>query len=160
MRFLFHKGQRLSGAGVDLLVTELVAANPAKNWQPAYTLAITKCGTDEVLGSLSVRLGYEEQLVRYSGHLGYRVEPEFRGHRYALKACTIAKQIFQAHNMDVVWITCNPDNQASVRICEMLGCEMVEIVDLPPDNDMYQRGDRQKCRYRWLLSGEPRSREL
>jgi hypothetical protein len=25
---------------------------------------------------------------------------------------------------------------------------LVEIVDLPEDNDMYQKGERRKCRYR------------
>ena len=27
------------------------------------------------------------------------------------------------------------------------GAELVEIVDLPEDNDMYQKGERRKCRY-------------
>jgi tagatose 1,6-diphosphate aldolase len=33
----------------------------------------------------------------------------------------------------------------------LAGLELVEIVDLPPNNEMYQRGERQKCRYRLRL---------
>jgi predicted acetyltransferase len=50
--------------------------------------------------------------------------------------------------LQTVWITCNPDNWASRRTCELAGAELVEIVDLPEDNDMYRKGKRRKCRYR------------
>jgi tagatose 1,6-diphosphate aldolase len=54
----------------------------------------------------------------------------------------------RSHGLMTIWITCNPDNFASRRTCELAGATLVEIVDLPEDNDMYQRGERQKCRYR------------
>jgi tagatose 1,6-diphosphate aldolase len=47
-----------------------------------------------------------------------------------------------------LWITCNPDNWASRRSCELAGAELVEVVPLPSGNDMFERGDREKCRYR------------
>jgi predicted acetyltransferase len=47
-----------------------------------------------------------------------------------------------------VWITCDPDNIASRKTCELAGARLVEIVDLPEDTDMYREGMRQKCRYR------------
>jgi len=53
--------------------------------------------------------------------------------------------------MTEFWITCNPDNAASRRTCELAGAVLVEIVDLPEDIDMYQEGERQKCRYRLEL---------
>ena len=52
------------------------------------------------------------------------------------------------HGMRTLWITCNPDNWPSRRTCERLGGEMVEIVPLPPENPLYQRGEKSKCRYR------------
>ena len=42
----------------------------------------------------------------------------------------------------------NPDNTASARTCELAGGELVEIVDLPKDTDMYRKGEPQKCRYK------------
>jgi len=60
-------------------------------------------------------------------------------------------EIARRHGMTIVWITCNPENVASRRTCELVGGELVEIVDLPSDSDMYQEGERQKCRYRIRL---------
>ena len=52
------------------------------------------------------------------------------------------------HDIDPIWITCNPDNMPSRRTCELIGAELINIVDLPKDIDLYLVGDRQKCRYR------------
>jgi tagatose 1,6-diphosphate aldolase len=54
--------------------------------------------------------------------------------------------------MSEVWITCDPENTASRRTCELAGADFIEIIDLPPDIDMYQDGERQKCRYRLDVS--------
>jgi predicted acetyltransferase len=50
-----------------------------------------------------------------------------------------------------VWITCNPENVASRRTCELAGGQLIDIVDLPPETDMFKEGERQKCRYRFAL---------
>jgi RimJ/RimL family protein N-acetyltransferase len=52
------------------------------------------------------------------------------------------------HGLKTIWITCNPNNWPSRRTCERLGATLVEIVPLPPDNDQYIAGEREKCRYR------------
>ena len=54
--------------------------------------------------------------------------------------------------MTELWVTCNPDNIASRRTCELAGGVLVEIVDLPEDIDMYQEGERRKCRYRFGMT--------
>ena len=55
------------------------------------------------------------------------------------------------HGINPVWITCNPDNWASRRTCEIAGGKLIEIVDIPKHNDQYKIGERQKCRYRFDL---------
>ena len=41
---------------------------------------------------------------------------------------------------------------ASRRTCERAGGRLVEIIDIPPRiTDLRQRGERQKCRYRFDL---------
>jgi tagatose 1,6-diphosphate aldolase len=52
------------------------------------------------------------------------------------------------HGINPLWITCNPDNHASRRTCERLGATLVEIVPVPVGHTLYQRGEREKCRYR------------
>ena len=51
----------------------------------------------------------------------------------------------QRHGLDVLWITCNPDNIASRRTCERLGATLVDIIPVPKDHELYARGDHQKC---------------
>lgn len=53
--------------------------------------------------------------------------------------------------MENIIITCNPDNIPSKKTCEYVGAKLNAIVDLPPHNDMYIEGERQKCIYEWSL---------
>jgi len=150
-QFIYRKGHRFVGTEVDVIIDRLAGAQPDRMWLPAYICRIVKTGQDDRVGAISVRLGYTEEIVKYGGHIGYGIDLAHRGRRYALKACQLVREIFIAHGMDVVWITCNPDNWASRRTCERLGCQLVDIVDLPKHIDMYQDGERQKCRYRWII---------
>ena len=120
-------------------------------WLRTLHYDITHAETGETVGNIDFRLGYTTSVVRYGGHIGYGIDPEWRGRRLAAKACSLLKPVAKAHGMDVIWITCNPDNWPSRKPCERLAATLVEIVDIPPDNNQYQRGERQKCRYRWTI---------
>jgi tagatose 1,6-diphosphate aldolase len=85
----------------------------------------------------------------YAGNIGYGVYPPARGHHYAERACRLLLRLARAHGMKRLWITCNPDNIASKRTCERLGCTLGGIVTVPTGHPLYLRGDREKCRY-WL----------
>ena len=102
-------------------------------------------------GTVSLRIGTTDYLERFAGHIGYGVELPYRGRRYAARACKLLFELARKHGMTTLWITCNPENVASRRTCELIGGELVGIVDLPPDSDMYKEGERQKCRYRIRL---------
>ena len=149
--FRFDLGHRFAGDEIDVVVKQLVPAHPVKGYVPAYDCRVVKAGSSEQIGRINVRVGYVDSLVKYGGHIGYGIDEAHRGRRYACKACQLVKPIFVAHGIDVIWITCNPDNWPSRKTCEYLGCQFVEIVDLPEDNDMYLEGERQKCRYRLIV---------
>jgi tagatose 1,6-diphosphate aldolase len=104
--------------------------------------------TAKVVGSINLRIGNPERIVLYRGHIGYGVEPEHRGHRFAARSLRLLLPLAAAHGLNPLWITCNPDNIASRRSCELAGAELVEIIDIPPDDELQRRGIRQKCRYR------------
>jgi len=134
---------------VELHLIERTGPDPARNRVPAYRFEIRVRG--EHVGTASLRVGGGEYVEKYAGHIGYGIDAAFRGHRYAARATKLLFDVARRHEMHTLWITCNPENVASRRTCELVGGELVDIVDLPPETDMYQEGERQKCRYRIRL---------
>jgi tagatose 1,6-diphosphate aldolase len=127
-------------------------ADPVQDLVPQEHYAIVVQATGNRAGDIRLRLSNREDILRYAGHVGYRIEEPYRGHRYAAHACLALRPIAQRHGFAEVWITCDPDNWPSRRTCERIGAELVEIVDLPEDPDRYLDGERQKCRYRWMIA--------
>lgn len=151
--FSFQRFDYLTDGEIDLLISERLPADNQKGYVPAYKYHITLHGLAQPIGSIDIRIGNNENTY-YGGHIGYRIDPEYRGHGYASKACLIIKQVALAHEMTRLTITCNPDNFASRRTCEKAGLTLQKIVDLPTHNEMYRLGERQKCIYEWNLAGE------
>jgi predicted acetyltransferase len=124
------------------------AGDPARGSVPTYYFRMVYQPTGEEVGRISLRIGTSPHILFYAGHLGYGVHREYRGRHYAARACRLLLPLARSHGFRSLWITCNPDNMPSRRTCELIGAHLVEIVDLPVDSDMHQRGERQKCRYR------------
>lgn len=87
----------------------------------------------------------------YVGHIGYQVEKEFRGRRYASRAVLLLLGFAKEKGLEKIWITADPANIASTRTCEIAGGELIETVDVPPGHYMFKRGERRKSRYLWRL---------
>jgi tagatose 1,6-diphosphate aldolase len=124
-------------------------ADPLRGWVPAYHFVMRLDGVDHPVGRIGFRVGDTHAIEHYAGHLGYEVAPSFRGNRLAERSCRLLLQLARRHGFTELWITCNPDNWASRRTCERLGAQLVEIVDVPKDSDVYAPGSERKCRY-WL----------
>jgi predicted acetyltransferase len=139
---------RLEDGDLSLVLESYSPADLIKGLVPAYHFRMVSRGTGAVLGRISFRAGHTEPLVLYRGHIGYTVAPEHRGRHYAARSVRLLVPFAQRHGMGVLWITCNPENLASRRTCELAGAELVEVIDLPPSEGMYHEGERQKCRYR------------
>jgi predicted acetyltransferase len=138
---------------------ELVTFKPhAVHLVPAYHFRMMDEGSGEEAGTINLRLGWDENLTQYAGHVGYGVHEAFQGRRYAARSVTLLKPLARQHGFTEIWITCNPDNAASRRSCELAGAELIETVDLPATSQYYARGMRQKCRYRLAITGCPTSR--
>lgn len=120
---------------------------------PNYAFDMKHAETGAQMGEIDLRLSAEHYITHYAGHIGYGVERAFRGHRYASRACRLLLPLAKQHGLSPLWITCNPDNVASRKTCEHLGATLVEIVSVPPESDLYRRGEREKCRYRVDLGG-------
>lgn len=135
---------------VRLLLEKTVPGDEKKGWLPAYHFFICDREGTKV-GKCDLRIGHNEG-VYYGGNIGYRVEEPFRGHHYAGKACRLLFELATRHGLEYLIITCNPDNTPSRKTCEYAGGELVEIAELPQDNDMrLESGETHKCIYRFGL---------
>ena len=144
----FQDPGKLIDRDLQLVLTQRFTGDLSRNWSPSYRFNMTQLPGSDEIGNIELRIGNTEYLLMYAGHIGYRVHPPYRGHRFAARSCRLLIPLARKHGMRTVWITCNPDNYASRRTCELVGAKFIEIVDLPSDIDMYREGERQKCRYR------------
>lgn len=151
-RFTFYQPGTLIDRDLELVLIQQILPETNEIVDiPVYKFEMRTTGTAQKLGRINFRVGNTEDLIMYAGHFGYGVEQKYRGNRYAARSCQLLFPLAKKYQIDPIWITCNPDNIASRRTCEIAGGKLVEIVDLPVDNDQYQEGDRQKCRYRFDL---------
>ncbi len=118
---------------------------------PRYQFKIALHGKPEKIGYVALKIAFSDNMVKYYGQISYEIQEPYRGHGYAAKACRLVKQVAIDHHMDVVWICVVPENIASRKTCERIGCTFVEMITLPPQDDFYKKGTHQVCRYRWIL---------
>ena len=126
-------------------------ADPDKGKALTEHYVIVDKTAQQKAGEIRLRLSNQDDILLYAGHIGYNVDEAYRGRQYAAYGCLELKPIALQHGFTELWITCDPDNGPSRRTCECIGAELIEIIDLPEDLDMYQDGERQKCRYWWRI---------
>lgn len=134
---------------IRLLLEKTVDGDEKRNWVPAYHFFISSLNGAK-MGKCDLRIGYNDNLY-YGGHIGYTVFPEYRGNHYAGKACLLLFELAVKHDMEYLYITCDPDNYASRKTCEYAGGTLLEIAELPKDNDMRDEGKFEKCIYEFTL---------
>lgn len=139
----------LKNEEIQLVLEKTVDGDKEKNWVPAYHFSINDFNGTK-MGVCDLRIGYNDNLY-FGGHIGYTVFAEYRGNHYAGKACLLLFQLARKHNMQHLYITCNPDNYASRRTCEYAGGKLLETAELPEGNDMRDRGELEKCIYEFVL---------
>ncbi len=103
------------------------------------------------IGQLSYRDG-ESRCVYYFGHIGYHIDPPYRGHHYAWRACRLIRNEILMSGKSSVVITCDPDNDASRKTCERLNCRLEGISAVPRDLQEKYELSSMKCRYIWQIT--------
>jgi len=147
---MFLNTDFLKNDEIQLVLEKTIGGDPEKNWVPAYYFAI--CDVEGTkMGFCDLRIGHNDRLY-YGGNIGYRIDEEYRGNHYAGKACLLLFELAKKHDLGYVIITCNPDNLASRKTCEYAGGKLLEIAELPEDNDMrIEDGETEKCIFRFEL---------
>lgn len=137
---------------IQLVLEKTADGDEIKKWVPAYHFFICDINGNK-MGKCDLRIGYNDNLY-YGGHIGYTIFPEYRGKHYAGKACLLLFQLAKKHEMKYLYITCNPDNYGSRKTCEYAGGKLLEIAALPEGNEMRDKGEWEKCIYKFILSDE------
>lgn len=150
---MFWKRQKpfLSDGVVDLIPLSLYPPDEAMGFGENYDYIIAPHGVKKEAGRISLRLG-ESECVYYFGHIGYHVDPPYRGRHFARRACRLLKNVIEAAGKSSVVITADPDNIPSRRTCEGLGCEMENIVCVPERIQERWEISAVKCRYIWRMN--------
>ena len=146
----FHP--ELSDGVIDLVPIRLYPPDSDMGFGECYDYIIAPHGQSREAGRISLRLG-ESPCVYYFGHIGYHVDPPYRGRRYAQRACALLAPLMRSRGKTSVVITTDPDNIPSRRTCEGLGCEMERIVNVPREIRSRWEISPVKCRYIWRLDG-------
>jgi predicted acetyltransferase len=118
---------------------------------PAHFFQMIHADSRQEIGRVNLRVGSGPHIERYAGHVGYRVAPAHRGHRYASRALKLLLPLARELQINALWVTCDPENIPSRRACELAGGMLVEIVDVPATCVIHQSGHPRKCRYRFTL---------
>ena len=147
--FQFLEVEELVDDDLELVLIAKVPANDERGFVPCYNFEMKVA--DEIVGEIKLRIGENYDLTMFSGQIGYSVSPPSRGQRFASRSCRLLFDLARRHGMKELCITCDENNLASRRTCELAGATLVEIVDLPHYHDIYKRGGRRNCRYRVAL---------
>ena len=145
-RHLAHV-QKIEGDEISLELAMITPRDERRGIVPAYRFQIIRAKDREVVGAVSLRVGDNEYLRKYAGHIGYRVYTPYRGHKYAGKAVKLLRDLARANGFTELWITTNPDNIPSRKTCEWIGAQYIEEVPVPENTALYKRGDVRKSRY-------------
>ncbi len=149
--FKFRDYDKLTDGEIEIIIKEKQPAPRGEGYVPQYYFNIHLSGKSEPIGRIRLRVGNTRRVIMYAGHVGFEINEKYRGHRYAANACNLIKTVALDHGINNCWITCRPDNLPSRKICGTTGARFIEVVDIPEDYDMYERGNRQMCRYKWDL---------
>jgi predicted acetyltransferase len=107
-------------AYVEKLVDYAKGKNLPECWVPANNYWLVNKDS-LVIGTSGLRHKLSPQLQRYGGHIGYYIRPTQRNRGYGKRVCVLMLEKAKLLGLKRVLITCDDDNQASVRIIENCG---------------------------------------
>jgi tagatose 1,6-diphosphate aldolase len=141
----FNPGELADG---DLRLELIGFAHHRIHRVPTYYFRMIHTTTRQELGSVNLRTVTTPHVERYAGHVGYSVNEEHRGKRYAARSVRLILPLAQRLGLNPLWFTCDPENAASRRTMELAGARFIEIVTIPEDSAIFMYDSRPKCRYR------------
>lgn len=145
--FKFIRPGKLIDDDLELVLKSTTPADKAKGYSPAYEFEMRHPGKPQCMGVIRLRVDTAATLC-YPGHIGYEVNKQFRGHRYAARSCQLLLALAYSHGLKYVWLTVDPKNIPSQKTCDIIGANYIKTVRLPSNHEMYEQGARYRRRYK------------
>lgn len=147
---LFRTRPDLNDGELELKLCEKHKDSDPDGWGQSWVFDIIEVATHRVVGRCDLRKG-DTPTLDLAGHIGYTIYVPYRGHHYAAKACTLLFNYAKHIGMKKLLITCNTDNLASYRTCELAGCQFIKTQVVPVTHELYAQGDRIKAIFEKIL---------
>ena len=145
-----HNRPEYSDGVIDLIPIHIGIPNKELGFGHEQVWRITIHNERHEIGQLSYRTG-ESPCVYYFGHIGYHIDPPYRGHHYAYRACKMIENEIRQSGKTSVIITCDPDNMPSRKTCVRLGCLFERVAQVPEDIYNKYEISHTKCRFIWRV---------
>ena len=148
-----HNRPEYSDGVIDLIPMHIGMPNRELGFGHEQVWKITLHNERQEIGQISYRDG-ESRCVYYYGHIGYHIDPPYRGQHFAYRACRLIEREIRLSGKTSVVITCDPDNEPSRQTCLRLGCLWEGDTDVPEDIRKKFEISTRKCRYIWRVPEE------
>ena len=94
-----------------------------KGLVPAYTYFLIREDDNKLIGMIDLRLGLNDYLRNFGGHIGYSIRPTERKKGYNKINLYLILQVAKDNNLEKVLITCADSNDGSRKTILSLGGE-------------------------------------
>jgi predicted acetyltransferase len=135
-----------SDSGVSLKLWKVFQVGDSDWPVPLYAFTVLVDG--EEAGGIRLRVGDTDLLRLWAGHIGFNVEPKYRGRRVAERATRLITPLAEFHGINPVWLTCNPENTASQNTLRRLGAVLMDTVSVPAEYAKFEPTATHEQRYR------------
>ena len=106
-----------------------------KGLVPAYTYFLVREDDNKIVGMIDLRLGLNEYLRNFGGHIGYSIRPTERKKGYNKINLYLILQVAQNNDLDKVLITCANYNEGSRKSILSLGGKFEKNTFEESDNE-------------------------
>lgn len=156
---LFRRNRpEYSDGEIDLIPLHISPPDPGLGFGHEQVWRITIHNDPHEIGQISYRNG-ESRCVYYYGHIGYHIDPPYRGRHYAYRACRLLTEEIRRSGKQSVVITCDPDNIPSRKTCQKLECLFECVTHVPEELQQKYEISGVKCRYIWHVGSCGNDRE-